>query len=254
METTNSTNDAVALTVRQSHSQDGSNTTISLNPGNGNRVSTAEPSIPLTPIDPRFATERPLLQDKAAETLLPAVRKEKGKFNSWWWWEIASASLSVICMILLLVLLLQVDSRPLESWKLPIQVNSVVAVFTTVAKTSMMVPVAACLSQLKWRHYLRRSDRLINLQFFDDASRGPWGSAMLLLSLRRRAILSWAFAFLTVVALGIDPSAQQILDFPSREAELGNVTAILGRAENYDAKAYVQGKFSTSRSPSFCRS
>jgi hypothetical protein len=69
---------------------------------------------------------------------------------------------------------------------------------------------------------------------------------MLLLSLRRRAILSWALAFVSVVALGIDPSAQQIPDFPSREVELTNVTAVLGRAEHYNSKAYVQGGFSTS--------
>ena len=247
MEKPNSTNGAAALTTRQSHSKNGSSTPISPNPGNIDEVvDTAETSIPLTPSDPRSAAERPLLHHIPAETTLPAARKGIGSFNSWWWWEIASASLSVICMILLLVLLLQVDSLPLESWTLPIQVNSLVAVFTTVAKTSMMVPVAACLSQLKWRHYLHRSDRLHNLQLFDDASRGPWGSTMLLLNLRRRAILSWAFAFITIVALGIDPSAQQILDFPSREVELRNVTAILGRAENYSSKAYVQGKFSKS--------
>ncbi|KAK1753961.1 hypothetical protein QBC47DRAFT_325058 [Echria macrotheca] len=170
-------------------------------------------------------------------------------FNSWWWWEITAATLSIVCMVSLLVLLSRIDTQALEAWPLSIQPNSLIAVLTTVAKTSIMVPVATCLGQLKWRHYLRRADRLHILQLFDGASRGPWGSVMILLGLRRRAILTWTLAFVTIVSLGIDPSAQQILEFPTGVSELTNVTAILGYAQNYTSKAYVEGATTNSQVP-----
>jgi len=47
----------------------------------------------------------------------------------------------------------------------------------------MMVYVTAALSQQKWTRFTRRSQRLGDLDIFDEASRGVWGSS-LLLSLR----------------------------------------------------------------------
>lgn len=178
----------------------------------------------------------------------PAQAKNESfwsKLNGWWWWEISAAFLSAVCMVLLLVLLLLTNGTPLEKWPLPIQPNSLIAVLTTLAKTTMLVPVAACLSQLKWRHYLRYTDKLQRLQVYDDASRGPWGSAMMILSLQKRAILAWALAVVTIVALGIDPSAQQILDFPLRDSELTNLTVALGQGQNYLSKAFAEGITST---------
>lgn len=141
-------------------------------------------------------------------------------------------------MVLVLILLLHIDNQSLDSWLLQIRPNSFIGVLPTVGKASMMVPIAACLSQLKWRHYLRRPDRLHSFQLFDDASRGPWGSMAMLFNMQRRALLACSLALVTLAALGIDPSAQQILDFPMRETELRNATARLGRADNYTSKSF----------------
>ncbi|OIW26634.1 hypothetical protein CONLIGDRAFT_482321 [Coniochaeta ligniaria NRRL 30616] len=167
---------------------------------------------------------------------------------SWWWWEITAAALSIVCMSLILVLLMKISNISLSDWPLPIQPNSLIAVLTTVGKASLLVPVAACISQLKWRHFQQRQDHLQTMQLFDDASRGPWGSAVMLLSVRTRAVLAWAFAFVTVAALGIDPTAQQILEFPSRTVELKNVTARIGVATDYSSKGYLEGDICKSAS------
>ncbi|KAK5662711.1 hypothetical protein OQA88_8627 [Cercophora sp. LCS_1] len=192
----------------------------------------------------RDPSERSIPVTPPKQNTNPAQRKKRSfgdKLNGWWWWEVAAASLSTVCMVLLLILLLLTNDTPLEKWPLPIQPNSLIAVLTTGAKTTMMVPVAACLSQLKWRHYSRYTDKLQQLQVFDDASRGPWGSFIMILSLRKRAILAWSLAFVTIVALGIDPSAQQILDFPLRDSELTNLTVALGQSGNYLSKAFIEG-------------
>jgi len=160
--------------------------------------------------------------------------RRKGIAGWPWWWEIASISLSIICLIVLLILLLWSNGMSLAAWRLPIQPNSLISVLTTVSKTAMMVAIAGCLNQLKWRHFMTAADSMRSLQLFDDASRGPWGSAMLILKMRRRrVVLAWALALATIVGLGIEPSAQQILDFPQREALMQNATATLGRADDY---------------------
>ncbi|KAI0430193.1 hypothetical protein F5Y09DRAFT_356272 [Xylaria sp. FL1042] len=168
--------------------------------------------------------------------------KIKGPASWWWWWEIGAAILSITSLILLFILLSKSDGRQLQSWPLPIQPNSLIAVLTTVAKTSMMVPVASCLSQLKWRHFISRPRPLDQFQVMDDASRGPWGSFILLISgLKIRTFLPVSLAFVTVIGLGFEPSAQQILDFPERTSTLANVSSEVGIATGYLSKAFVPG-------------
>lgn len=158
----------------------------------------------------------------------------------WWWWEIGAALVSITSMTLILAVLGKADDMPIQDWTLPIQPNSLVAVLTTLGKSAMMIVVASCISQLKWRHFQRGSRPLRDLQVFEDASRGPWGSAVFLgRNLRVGAVTAGAFAFITVVALGIEPTVQQIFDFPSRLASLENVTAEVGRAVVYGSKAYA---------------
>lgn len=167
----------------------------------------------------------------------------------WWWWEIGSSLLSMISMSLILAILFAVNEKPLSNWTLAIQPNSLISVSTTVGKTAMMVSVTSCVSHLKWRHFQLRSQKMSHLQLFDDASRGPWGAFLLLIGVRSRAFLAWIFAVITIVGLAIEPSAQQILDFPQRVARLENVTATIGRAENYYSRAFVEGQRTFSNLP-----
>jgi len=155
--------------------------------------------------------------------------------SSWWWWEISACALSLVSTVLLFVLLVKVEDIPLESWPHPIQINSVIAILTAVSRTAMVVPLAACISQLKWRHF-EAPNRLSHLQDYDNASRGPWGSLLILFNFKVRDLLVWALALWTVVSLGISPSAQQILEFPNRRVAMRNMTATIVQAPGYWAK------------------
>ena len=99
----------------------------------------------------------------------------------------------------------------------------------------MLVVVTSCIAQLKFRHF-QESRPLHHLQLFDDASRGPWGAFMMLLVVRMRAVVAALLAVVTIIALGIEPSAQQILEFPTRTSVLEYGTAELGIAESYQSK------------------
>jgi len=167
-------------------------------------------------------------------------RKRTGAISWWWWWEIGAAVLSMISMLLITVVLFKVQNEPLQNWTLPIQPNSLIAVFTTIGRTAMMVPIASCIAQLKWRHFDHRARRLNHLQLFEDATRGPWGAATMLYSVRYQALLASTLALVTVIALGIEPSTQQILSFPHRVTTLSNVSAEIGLADEYVSKAYTE--------------
>ncbi|KAI0191885.1 hypothetical protein F4808DRAFT_476002 [Astrocystis sublimbata] len=121
----------------------------------------------------------------------------------WWWWEILAMLLSLASMGLLAYVLSKINGIPLEAWSLPIVPQSVIAILTTAGKTALLVPVASCISQLKWHHFTKPR-KLIDLQLFDGASRGPWGSTLLVwhLAFRARLLVALGFAIVTVLVLG----------------------------------------------------
>lgn len=98
--------------------------------------------------------------------------------------------------------------------------NSMIAIMTTVSKTAMMVPIASCISQVKWDYFRKTSHPYKDLEAFDTASRGPWGSLYFLGHMRTQALTASALAIITLVALGFEPTAQQILRVSTREQEI----------------------------------
>ncbi|KAK8051637.1 glycoside hydrolase superfamily [Apiospora rasikravindrae] len=158
--------------------------------------------------------------------------------RSWWWAEIASVAGSIAAMVALVVVLALFDGRALSQWNFFIQPNTIISILVMVSKTSMLLAVSACLGQLKWKHFHDRPRPLSHLQIFDSASRGPLGSLFLMGNLRLGAVLAFFFAVVTTASVAIDPTAQQILQFPSRTAKLENVSSELGVAKQYASRAF----------------
>jgi hypothetical protein len=156
----------------------------------------------------------------------------------WWWWEIGAAILSATSVLLIVLILSMVNNEPLESWRLRIQPNSLIAVLTTIGKSSMMVVITSCISQLKWHHF-RRPQNLKHLQLMDNASRGPWGAVVMLFGLRLREMALWALGIISIIALGVEPTAQQILAFSPQEISLQNVSATIGIADSYASRTIL---------------
>lgn len=154
----------------------------------------------------------------------------------WWWWEIGASCVSIVACGLLVLFLALIDQASRASWTFAIELNTLLAIISTVTKTSLMVPVVSCISQLKWRHFTR-PHRLSHLDLIDRCSRGPWGSFVLLLELWKTNIIISALALVTIVALGVDPSVQQILETRTREAVMQNASAEVSFATSYESKA-----------------
>ncbi|QMW42857.1 hypothetical protein G4B11_006227 [Aspergillus flavus] len=107
----------------------------------------------------------------------------------------------------------------------------------TITKAALLVPITACLGQLKWNLY-RRSAPLEYMQAIDVASRGSWCSFQILYRVNvgaKTGALTFFGAFLTLSALAVDPLAQQILTFPSQLTRASNETAFIQYAQNYSS-------------------
>jgi hypothetical protein len=62
-----------------------------------------------------------------------------------------------------------------------ITLNTFVALFVTLARFAFMTPVVEGLGQLKWMLFMGGDSRpLVDFEMLDEASRGPWGSLVIL--------------------------------------------------------------------------
>jgi len=154
--------------------------------------------------------------------------------HRWWLWEFASLAVSTLTMAAVMITLLKVDGTALNDWAFPIQPNSMVSVFMTISKSALLVPIAKCISQSKWIRFRQAPRPLAALDGFDEASRGPWGSSMLLFSPKVAGPIAWSGAILTIVSLALEPFAQQILAFPSRSVPSPTAIAEIAVSQSLD--------------------
>lgn len=114
-------------------------------------------------------------------------------------------------------MLFKFDQQTLPDWPLGITLNSFLAFFTTCIKAAFMVPVSVAISQAQWNWFNRAKPQpLYDFHVIDQASRGPWGSLVLLWRFRFRHIVAWG-ALLVAISASTSPVTQLAIDYPSRE-------------------------------------
>lgn len=108
--------------------------------------------------------------------------------DKWWIWEIFCSVVSITFLIATVALLVRFDKKPYDEWYMTWRINSVISLFVTIMRTTMLVTITTCIGQLKWIWFSDRNKRkpLEDIDKFDKASRGPGGSFVLLASLRFR--------------------------------------------------------------------
>ncbi|KAJ0423352.1 hypothetical protein BJY00DRAFT_310477 [Aspergillus carlsbadensis] len=119
-----------------------------------------------------------------------------------WMWEIASLAFGLFCSIAVLAVLLAYNDKPWPDLPHGLTLNAI-------------------------RHQLR------DMQLFDDASRGPLGSLLILFRYKSWSLVSLG-ALITVLSLAFDPFMQQLLSYPLREAPSVTALASLQQCTTYD--------------------
>jgi hypothetical protein len=100
--------------------------------------------------------------------------------TDWWWWELGSWLVSFACVTAIVGLLLYYDGKKQPNDIMSgITLNALMAVLAAIAKAALILPVSETIGQLKWI-WFRRDRPLFDFYAYDNASRGPWGSLVLL--------------------------------------------------------------------------
>ncbi|KAJ3962396.1 hypothetical protein N0V92_000873 [Colletotrichum tropicale] len=100
-----------------------------------------------------------------------------------WLAEIIWCFVSIGSVVALVVVLNVFDDEQLPQWPLGLTLNTLVAFLATLARAAFVIPVSESLSQLKWV-WFRHPRMLKDFQDFDAASRGVWGSLLLMKTTR----------------------------------------------------------------------
>ncbi|KAI8944019.1 hypothetical protein F4801DRAFT_601109 [Xylaria longipes] len=145
-----------------------------------------------------------------------------------WGFQIFAATLATTSFILLVVVTSYYSDRPLLQWVFQplFSINGLIALLSTTIKSAIMVPITSSIGQEKWtwfqpstpksEHESKLGMPLQDLQYIDDASRGPWGSSVWL----SKHILQPRFvnigAAITVLAIALDAFSQNIVSIESR--------------------------------------
>ena len=133
-------------------------------------------------------------------------------------------------MSVIMIIMAQFDGHPIPKCSYGLTLNAVVSILAVIARSSLVLPLAEALSQVKWRWFWSRQRPIIDFETFDLASRGPWGSPSMLLNVRMWNIGSLG-AFLTLSALAVEPWLQQIPAYTSRNKI--SDTAFIPRSLHY---------------------
>lgn len=105
-----------------------------------------------------------------------------------WLIEYVSSFISIAAFVSIVVVLHQYDQKSMPSWPLDITLNTLLALLTAVSQTCFVYPVVQGLSQMKWNWFTGRERPLVDFENFDNASRGAWGSMLLVFSTKGRLV------------------------------------------------------------------
>ncbi|CBY00377.1 hypothetical protein IAQ61_011308 [Plenodomus lingam] len=146
-----------------------------------------------------------------------------------WLLEVISWVVSLVCMAAIIGVLVHLKDQPLAKWtwaeKTGLTLNAYISILSKMAGAALILPVSEALGQLKWSWFLEHSKQMWDFEIFDNASRGPWGSLLLLIRTKGRALAALG-AMIMLCSLALDPFFQQVVDFPDRWALQSTSSAI----------------------------
>ncbi|KAF2644710.1 hypothetical protein P280DRAFT_465990, partial [Massarina eburnea CBS 473.64] len=159
-------------------------------------------------------------------------------YNDSWTPEILAMLSSFVCMGVVVYILLRMQSKPLHDWPVPvISLNTMLAIAITAAKSLAAVAIGSCIAQSKWIAFKKRERKLEEMDLFEEASRGPWGSVKLLWFVNWRTGFASVGAIITILALGLDAFAQQVIKLDTRMVQIDDGGASFGLSHIYNGSA-----------------
>ncbi|EFZ04468.2 hypothetical protein MAA_01542 [Metarhizium robertsii ARSEF 23] len=161
----------------------------------------------------------------------PVEHKRHGIFSpSEWLLEMLSTIGKLVCLAAIIAIFWNMDNKPLSAWNSIVSLNAAISILTTAHGAALMHGVGNFIGQIKWLHFKEGVDRLENLQKFDEASRGPWGSFMFLATVKPN--LATLGALITIARFALSPLTQQVVKIEQQLVPKGD--AVFGYAHEYN--------------------
>ncbi|KAF2833822.1 hypothetical protein CC86DRAFT_279516, partial [Ophiobolus disseminans] len=99
-----------------------------------------------------------------------------------WQWEFTTWFLGSCALASIVVLLVIFQDRSLKEWPSGISLATTIAALSQITQSALLYAVSSCIGQLKW-DWLRKKRSASDLDRFEEASRGPKGSLLLLFTI-----------------------------------------------------------------------
>jgi hypothetical protein len=153
-----------------------------------------------------------------------------------WWVELLATALFVFDFSILIAILRAYQGKPLPEWPLNFTFNTALSVLGAIFRGPVLFIAAEGIGQLKWQ-WLSKKRPLSDISYYDDATRGPWGSTKLLWVARWRDMLAFLGAFLTVASLAIDPFTQAVVGYYPCRVAMTRGTSSISRTNSFFSQA-----------------
>ncbi|KAF6821412.1 hypothetical protein CPLU01_12495 [Colletotrichum plurivorum] len=142
-----------------------------------------------------------------------------------WLFEVLALLVSVASFAGIVALLVLYDEKPQPEFEYSLNINTFIAIFTTILRATLVFMVAGVIGQSKWR-WITSPRPLRDIEVFDNAGRGAWGSLVFLFfSWKPIAAIMSAFVILTSYAVG--PFSQQAVKTYTCEIPVDGAANIL---------------------------
>ncbi|KAK2067063.1 hypothetical protein P8C59_000829 [Phyllachora maydis] len=134
-----------------------------------------------------------------------------------WTWELLALFVAIGIQGAVIAILAHFDGETVPEWPFSINLNTLVALLSTMLRAAMLLVVTQTLGQIKWSWFIERVRPLQQLHDFDQASRSILGSLRLVLIIlfrgggTRAGALAFMAAMITIISFAIGPFTQQAI-------------------------------------------
>ncbi|KAH8173784.1 hypothetical protein LIA77_05203 [Sarocladium implicatum] len=132
-----------------------------------------------------------------------------------WATELVWCLLGIILLMALVMVLSTFNNKPLPDLPLSLTLNTIVAILATAIRAVTVFLIGQGISQAKWNQFVGIEKPLLNLHVYDEASRGPWGSLIMVLRTRGSA-LAVLSSFLLITSLASSTLTQSAIAYKPR--------------------------------------
>ncbi|KAF6819421.1 hypothetical protein CPLU01_13062 [Colletotrichum plurivorum] len=151
-----------------------------------------------------------------------------------WGQQYCALSGAAAAILVMVILLSEFNHQPFFEWN-GISLNTIISILSVTGKAAITFTISECVAQWKWILFDREERLLIDFDRIDGATRGPLGSLRVILKTKGAYVVQFG-AVLTLLTIGLDPFAQQLIQLDQDTRYNGpahDTFARISRSTNY---------------------